>query len=216
MEQGHLSSLPNIFGYHLGAALICGDGAGGLVHDDVGPQPVHLVLGAYVGDQVQHVTADVDLGQQRLATQDPLPFRTFGVLPQVHESVGVGLVGDAPPHHLAPLLGGKGAVYFHRQAEPVQQLRAQVPLFGVHGSHKDELGGVANGYSFPFNVIAPHGGGVQQHVHQVVVEQIYLVDIEDAPMGGGDQPGLEAASAGLDGLLDVQGANQAVFGGTHG
>ena len=44
-EQRHLGRLSNVLGGDLGPAFIGGDGAGRLVHDDVGPQAVNLVLG---------------------------------------------------------------------------------------------------------------------------------------------------------------------------
>ena len=75
---------------------------------------------------------------------------------------------------------------------------------------------MADGDALALHVVAAHGGGVQQHVNEVVVEQVHLVHVEDAPVGGGNQPGLEAAAAGADGLLDVQRTHEAVLGCAHG
>ena len=50
----------------------------------------------------------------------------------------------------------------------------------------------------------------------MVVEQVHLIDVEDAPVGGGDEAGLEDPVAGLDGFLDIERTHQPVFGGAHG
>ena len=70
---------------------------------------------------------------------------------------------------------------------------------------------MADGNALAFHVVAPHGRGVQQHVHQVVVQEINLVDVEDAAVCGGDQSRLEVLLARLDGLFDVKGTHETVF-----
>ena len=55
VEQGHLGGLAHVVGEHVVAALVGGDGAGRLVHHDVGAEAVNLVLGADVGNQFQYV-----------------------------------------------------------------------------------------------------------------------------------------------------------------
>src|SRR5919198_786825 len=72
------------------------------------------------------------------------------------------------------------------------------------------------GHPFPLDVGDAHGGGIQQQVDQVVVEQVDLVHVEDAAVGGGQQ----ARLVGLDPLrqrpLQVQGADQPVSCGPSG
>ena len=128
----------------------------------------------------------------------------FGVLPLLHKRVGVGFVGDAPADHLPPFFRSEGAVDLHGQTKPVQQLGTQVTFFGVHGAHQDEIGGVTDGDPLPLHVVAAHGGGVQKNVHQMVVQEVYLVHVEDASMRGGNQARFKAAVARLDGLFDIQ------------
>ena len=141
--------------------------------------------------------------EQPPAGQNVLPFFLFRRLPLVHEAVGVGLVGYAPLHNLAAFFPREGAVHFHRQAEAVQKLGAQVPFFRVHGTHQDEFGGVADGDALPFHVVATHGGGVEQYINQVIVEKVDFIHVQDAPVGSGNQTRLEATGAGLDSLLNV-------------
>ena len=44
-------------------------------------------------------------------------------------------------------------------------------------AYQDELRRVAEGDSLALDEVDPHGGGIQQNVHQVVVQQVDLVDI---------------------------------------
>ena len=117
--------------------------------------------------------------------------------------MGIGFVSNAAADHLAPFLRGHYSVHFHGQAEPVQQLRPQVTLLRVHRPHQDKLGGMTYRNAFPLHVVASHGRGVQQHVHQVVVQQVDLVDVENAPVGRGNQAGLKAFAPGFDGLFNI-------------
>ena len=74
---------------------------------------------------------------------------------------------------------------------------------------------MADGDAFALHVVAAHGGGVQQHVNQVVVEEVDLVDVQDAPVGRRNQPRLEVLFAGLDGLLNVQRPYQPVLSSSY-
>ncbi|SLJ82799.1 Uncharacterised protein [Mycobacteroides abscessus subsp. abscessus] len=55
-----------------------------------------------------------------------------------------------------------------------------------------------------FDVHPAHRGRVEQHVHQVVVQQIDLVDVEHAVVGGGQQPGPERLFAVAQHPLQIQ------------
>lgn len=63
-----------------------------------------------------------------------------------------------------------------------------------------------------FDVDTTHGRGVEQHVHQVIVEKVDLVDVEHALMGVGEQPGLERTFAVPEYLLEVDRADDTVLG----
>ena len=60
------------------------------------------------------------------------------------------------------------------------------------------------------------GSDVEQGVNQVVLQQVDLVDVKEAAMGAGQQPGLEGLLALGQGALQVQGADDAVLGGAQG
>jgi hypothetical protein len=75
---------------------------------------------------------------------------------------------------------------------------------------------VADRDAFAFHGRPAGGGGVQQQIDQMVVQQIDFVDVEDAAVRGGQQPRLVAHLAGAQSLLEVQGADDAVLGRAHG
>ena len=90
----------------------------------------------------------------------------------------------APPGRAAGDLDG--------EPEAVEQLRAQVALLGVHRADQQEARGVGDGDAVALDVLAAQRGGVEQHVDQVVGQQVDLVDVEHAAVGRGEQAGLEA------------------------
>ena len=69
----------------------------------------------------------------------------------------------------------------HRQAEAVEQLRPQVALLGVHRADQQERApGALNEMPSRSTVVDAHRRGVEQHVDEVVGQQVDLVDVEDA------------------------------------
>ena len=105
------------------------------------------------------------------------------------------------------------AGHVHGQAEAVQQLRPQVALLGVHRADQDELGRVGEADALALHDVLRPWPRVQQQVHHVVVQQVDLVDIKQAAVGRGQHARLEMALAALDGLLDIQRADDAILGG---
>ena len=100
-----------------------------------------------------------------------------------------------------------------RQGEAVEQLRAQVAFFRVHRADQDEARRVGKGDALALDDVDAHRGRIEQQVHHMVVEQVDLVDVQQAAVGRGQHAGLEVPLALLDGRLDVQRADDAVFGG---
>ena len=72
------------------------------------------------------------------------------------------------------------------------------------------------GQPVPLDAVDAEGGGVDEHVDEMVGQEVDLVDVEDAPVGGGQQPRPEAGAAFEEGALEVQGADDAVLGGADG
>ena len=108
------------------------------------------------------------------------------------------------------------ARHFDAQPEAVQELGPELALLGVHGAHQDEAGRVGKGNTLALHHVDPHGRGVQEHVHQVVVQQVHFVDIQNAPVGRGEQTRLKMLLAAFDGAFQIDGAQEAVLGGAQG
>lgn len=64
-----------------------------------------------------------------------------------------------------------------------------------------------------FDVHPAHRGGVEQHVHQMVVQQVHLVDVEHAVVSGGQQAGTEGLLAVTQHPFQIERADHAVLGG---
>ena len=120
VEQGHGGGFADVLGDDVAAAFVGGDGGGGFVHHDVGPQAVNLVFGTDAGYQFQDGGGYFHLLQQLAAAGYAVSFGGFGGLLLRHKAIRVGFVGDAPFYHFLPFGGGKVAVRFHRQAESIQ------------------------------------------------------------------------------------------------
>ncbi len=105
---------------------------------------------------------------------------------------------------------GRGDV--DAQPEAVEQLRAQLALLGVHRADEHEPGRVAVGDAVALDEVLAGDGDVEQDVDEVVGEQVDLVDVEHAAVGGGEQAGPERQLAAGQRSGDVERAEQAVLG----
>jgi hypothetical protein len=79
-------------------------------------------------------------------------------------------------------------VHVDGQSEPVQQLRAQLALLGVHRADQHEARLVRVRDPVALDVHPAHRRGVQHDVDEVV-RQVDLVDVEHAAVGAGQQSG---------------------------
>jgi hypothetical protein len=127
-------------------------------------------------------------------------------------------VGSAPrtpsgADHLRPLRWVARGPHLDGQPEPVEQLRPQLALLGVHRADQQEAGGVPDRDALALDVGRAERRRVEQQVDQVVVQQVDLVDVEHAAVGVGEQPGLVGAHALGQGALQVERADQPVLGG---
>ena len=89
------------------------------------------------------------------------------------------------------------ADHLDAETEAVEQLRAQLALLDVHRADEQEARVVHGRDSVALDARDARGRRVEQRVDEVVGQQVDLVDVEDAPVGAGEQ-------AGLEGLLAVQ------------
>ena len=98
---------------------------------------------------------------------------------------------ERPLHHGDAVVCVSQTGHLDGEIEPVAKLGAEVALLGVHRSDQGELGGVGAGDAVALDPVDAGGGGVQQHVDEVVVEQVHLVDVQHPAVRAGEQPRLE-------------------------
>ena len=145
------------------------------------------------------------------------PGGQFGLLVLVPgaEPGGVGVEGHAASHdfhaHIRVARGGD----LDGQSETVQELRTQFSFLRVHGADQHQTSSVCNGHPVAFHRVASHGRGVEENIHQVVVEQVDLVDVEDSPVRRGQQAGFEGGLSLAESRLQVQRSRDTILGGTY-
>ena len=69
---------------------------------------------------------------------------------------------------------------------------------------------------FSLDDVDAHRRSVEQHVDQVVGKQIHFVDVDDAAMGRGQQPGLKCSTSLAQCPLEIERSQHAVFSRTQG
>ena len=104
-------------------------------------------------------------------------------------------------------------MHVDRQPEPVQQLRTQFALFGIHRADQHEPRLVAVRDAVALDVHPAHRRGVEQHVDQMVVQQVDLVDVQHAAVRARQQSRRERVLAVAQHPLQVQRSDHAVLGG---
>ena len=74
---------------------------------------------------------------------------------------------------------------------------------------------MGHGHTLSFHYIDTHSSRVQQDVSHVIVEEVYLIYVENAPIGGRQDARFQGFDAFFDSRLNIQRANNPVFRGTQ-
>jgi hypothetical protein len=211
VPQGQLGDRLDVGRLDRGVALVGRPGASRPAQRQVGAEPLDVGRQAALAQGMKHFPADGHPREQLLSLDDALRLRRVGGLPGGGEAVGVGLEGEAPPYRLGALgrVGEVGDV--HHQAEAVEQLRPQVALLRVHGADQDEVRRVAQRQPLALDPVDTAGSGIEEDVHEVVGQQVNLVDVQDAAVGRRQEAGLESAFA-TQRLFQVQCPEHPVLG----
>jgi len=183
--------------------------------DQVGPHAVDAEGGTHLGHLPQRTVGEHDLGQQRLGPGDPLAQRGLVVRPAPGEGLGVGLERQSAFDHVHADGRVTAGRHLDGQTEAVEQLWPQLALLGVHRADEHEARCVRGRDTLSLDGRSSHCGRVEQHVDQVVTEQVDFVDIQQPSVSGGQQAGLVGGDALGEGPLQVQRAKHAVLGGAH-
>ena len=214
VRQGEPGGDPHIRGLDRRPALPGGVRDGGAGGDDVGAHAVDVERGAHGGDLQKRSVRQND-GLEQLARHDDLGGKRGLVLGEACRELGrSGVEGEAAPDDLRPRVRLARRGDLDGEPEAVEQLRAQLALLGVHRADQQEPGRVAYRDALAFDVAGAERGRVEQQVDEVVVQQVDLVDVEHAAVGGREQTRLEGLHALGQRPLDVERADEPVLGGT--
>ena len=194
-----------------GAERLCG-----AVDHDVGAVAHRPGVDAGEGDQPAHLGGHLDERQQLLGLDDDRAQPCFVLLAGSSLGTRVRLLGDIPFHHGDPVGDGAEPDDVDAEAEAIEELGAELPLLGIHGPDQDESGGMDHRHALALDDVDAHRGRIEENVHQVIVEEVDLVDVEDVAVGVSEDTRLEAALPLLDGALDVESAHDPVLGRVDG
>ena len=214
--EGELGSEKDVTILDGGATLESGVGAGGFEDHEVSPMPINpqaageggdgRQVAVGVGDEVDELAGAGDLFGELAVMGRPLDLERLGIGLEFHIALkdgdAIGHVADAAD--------------VDAEREAVEQLRPEIAFLRVHGADEDKAGRVGERDAFPFDDIDTHGGRVEQEVDDVVVEEVDLVDVEEAAVGGCQDAGVEMALALLDRLLEVERTDDPVLGSADG
>ncbi len=103
-------------------------------------------------------------------------------------------------------------LHFDRQAEPVEQLRAQFALLRVAAADQHEARRMAHAQALALDDVLAGRRNVEQHVDQMVLEQVHLVDVQKAAMRAREQARLERLHAVRERAFEIERADDAVLG----
>ncbi len=212
VAQGQRGHALQVLGLHRFVALQRGECPGGAQQRELGAQAVGAQLLAQARAQHQHVIAHFHLVQQFTRFEDALLQLLVVLVPQRFEGGGVFVEGVAAFDDAHAQRQVLRRAHLHRQAKAVQQLRAQLAFFGVAAAHQHKAGGVAHAQAFALDQVFARGGHVDQQVHQMVVQQVDLVDVQKAPVRLSQQAGGEGLHTLRQGFFQIERADHAVLG----
>mmetsp|Transcript_17216 Transcript_17216/g.44686 ORF Transcript_17216/g.44686 Transcript_17216/m.44686 type:complete len:264 (+) Transcript_17216:274-1065(+) len=185
------------------------------VGDQVTAEAVHIAAGADLADHQLDLIGSSHLRQQ-LTGRLKLCAQCFLLLLALLIVLdGVLIVRDAVQHQLCPLLNVKQSAHADLEAKAVQQLRPHLTLLWVAAAHHDELGGMDKADTLTLNSVDASGCGVQDHIHETVVQKVDLINVQDAAVGSSQKARLIGLLALHQCLLNVNGAADAVLSGAQ-
>ena len=125
-------------------------------------------------------------------------------------------VGDelrVPAEHLLPPADVLvGEVRIGAEVEPVQEMRADVGILGVHGGDHQRVARILARDTFPLNDHATARHAVQKRGEHPLIQQIDVVHVQDVPVCLGQHALLHHRTALAHGRLRVHAAEEHLLG----
>ena len=178
MAKGEARRAANMVGGDLVVAVERGQCRRRAGADDVGAVAVDAQAGAGAGDQEHDAVRQADRPLPRGG--DALGDGGLFGRPRRGEARRVAVERQPATNDLDPHRRIERAGDLDREPEPVEQLRAQVALLRVHRPDEHEPGVIGGRQPVALDVDPPERGRVEQHVDEVVGQQVDLVHVEQA------------------------------------
>ena len=188
----------------------CG-GAGGADQRQLPAQAVGAKAHADLHGLFQHRQRRLDIGQSGAGGRDCGARLLLFLAPFGGEGLAVSLKRLAPAHDFNA--GGKvgGRLHFKAQAKAIQQLRAQFALFRIAAAHQHKARRMAHAQALALNHVFARRGDVEQKIDEVILQQVYFVDIKKPAMGARQKAGLESLLACRQRAFNVECTDHAVL-----
>ena len=146
---------------------------------------------------------------------DPAAQLRFLRPPRCREGFGIAFEAVAPAHDFHATRKVVRRADFDREPEAVEQLRPQFAFLGVATADEDEARRVAHAQALAFDHVLARRRDVDEQIHEVILEQVHLVDVEEAAVRARQQPRFERLLAARQRTLQVERADHAILGRTE-
>ena len=194
-----------------GARIERGYCFGALEDRDVGAVATDAGLNDHLGDRRVLSVGHRHLSEPATRLIEGVSKRALELGVPVHEGLGIAREELTATHDLGASVRVLEWLHGHGKSEPVRDLRPQLSLFLVHGSHEKEASRVRHGDALPLDCIDSERRRVEQQINQVIVEKVDLVDVENTPVCVGEQAGLECLDALAQRVSQVERAGNAIL-----
>ncbi len=201
----------DVLGADFGPTVQSRHGPSGLRNDDVRPLPIHLEVRAGCRDGEKNAIGDLDLAQAAAGLDQACAQGILLSREKPVERSRIALEEEVSLHDLDPLPRVAHRLQPDAEREPIQDLRAEVPLLRIHRADQNEFRRVRDRQPFPLDRAPVAGGRVQDVVDQMIGQEIDLIHVEDVPVGRAEDAHLHLALARMEQGLDVDAADQTVF-----
>ncbi len=91
----------------------------------------------------------------------------------------------------------------------------QIAFFGIHRPDQNKLRRVLEADTLALDHVNTHRRRVQQQVHDMIVQQVHFINVQDAAIGSRQNAGVKVALSLFNGFLNIKCPDDAIFRGAH-
>src|SRR6266566_2142382 len=152
-------------------------------------------------------------GQKLQGALDPFLQYLLGFCP-MRCKVGWGCIISQATFYHQRATGWIALVFrLNIKSDPIKQLRAQQPLFWIHGADQHEMRWMCNRDGISLDTINSKRGSVKQQIYNMIIEQVDFIDVKEATISRCQQPWSVVADASCQGCCKVKTPCNAIFAG---